>query len=517
MLMLQICGVQDYVTRNVRHPDLALDPEGARNWDFNDTYAKVLIANNITTTQMVHISQSHTSQESWSNLEAVHDAKSHQTTIGIICNLYRTSVEEGNNISDHLNKLKRYWERINLIADSDFKVSDNQFKVLISSSLPTSWDMFTEGYVGRHKDIPETDPKKLMNSQQFIGIIKEEAIHRDAHHAESSQAHQSISTSEPGTSKAKYCVICKRNNHNTSECRNHDKKVYEICKKPGHDAKDCWYCERDSSQKRKRKRGGKQKGGDAKRQKNEATNEANEDDSMQVEELTFMTEEDHNMDRSNKGQFNFTTTTHVNKVGINDEPLVFYDWLANSATTLHICNQKEAFVSYAPLTGKTVAGVGNNQAKVEGHGTIELESMYNGFKYLLRLENVLHIPSNRNNLISLCRWDKARGRYTDGGGSLTLIMKDGKHVARGTKIENNLYKMKVSARKLGATYSKSTTCTPQTFQATEPTQSRETWHKRYGHIGYSDLQKLLDLNLVDGLTVDTQTTKPDCVACTEAK
>ena len=69
--MLQICGVQDHVTRNVRRPDLALDPEGARNWDFNDTYAKVLIANNITTTQMVHISQSHTSQESWSNLEAV--------------------------------------------------------------------------------------------------------------------------------------------------------------------------------------------------------------------------------------------------------------------------------------------------------------------------------------------------------------------------------------------------------------------------------------------------------------
>ena len=125
MLMLQICGVQDYVTRNIWHPDPALDPKEARNWNFNDTYSKVLISNSITTTQMVHISQSCMSQESWSNLEAVHDAKSHQTTIGIICNLYCTSAEEGNNISDHLNKLKRYWERINLIANSDFKISDN--------------------------------------------------------------------------------------------------------------------------------------------------------------------------------------------------------------------------------------------------------------------------------------------------------------------------------------------------------------------------------------------------------
>ena len=76
------------------------------------------------------------------------------------------------------------------MADNDFKVSDNQFKVLISSSLPSSWDIFTEGYVGRQKDVPETNPKKLMSSQQFIGVIKEEATRRDARKAETT--HQTI-------------------------------------------------------------------------------------------------------------------------------------------------------------------------------------------------------------------------------------------------------------------------------------------------------------------------------------
>ena len=252
-------------------------------------------------------------------------------------------------------------------------------------------------------------------------------------------------------------------------------------KKPGHDERDCWYRDDPTAQKGKRKRGGKQKGGNAKKQKNEATNEAEEEDSMQVEEVTFMTEEDHDMNPPTKGQFN--VTTHVNNMSENDEPLIFYDWLADSATTSHICNQRGAFVNYKPVMGKTVAGVGNHQANVEGRGTVELESNYNGYKYLLRLENVLHIPSNRNNLISLGRWDQAGGRYTGGGGVLILITKDGKHVAKGTKIDNNLYKMKISQRKPGATYSKSTTCTPETFQATEPTQDWETWHKRYGHIG----------------------------------
>jgi hypothetical protein len=38
-----------------------------------------------------------------------------------------------------------------------------------------------------------------------------------------------------------------------------------------------------------------------------------------------------------------------------------------------------------------------------------------------------------------------------------------------------------------------------------------------GHIGYTGLQKLYDQNLVEGFDVDTQTSKPYCIACTEGK
>ena len=490
--MLQICGVKGYVTGEIARPDPAQDPEGAENWDFNDTYARVLISNNITTSQMVHISQSPTSQESWSNLEAVHDAKSHQTTIGIIRNLYRTSAEEGDNISDHLNKLKRYWERINLTADNDFKVSDNQFKVLISSSLPTSWDIFTEGYVGGRKDVPETDPKKLMSSQQFIGIIKPSvATHAARNLPRHTRAFRQRKQAPAKPNIAIYvsAITITLQNADTVT-KSHAAFARSIMEAMNAGTVTVNHPKRDPE---KRKRGGKQKGGDAKRQKTEATHEAEEEDSnMHIEEVAFMTEEDNNTN----------STTHVNNMGEYEKPLHFYDWLADSATTSHICNQKEAFISYKPVTGKTVAGVGNNHAIVEGRGTIELESTYKDYKYLLRLENVLHIPSNRNNLISLGHWDHAGGRYTGGGGAIILVTKDGKHVAKGTKIDNNLYKMKVSIRKPGTTTNKTTTCTPQTFQATEPTQSWETWHKRFGHIGYSGLQKLLDLNMVDGFTVD---------------
>jgi hypothetical protein len=98
---------------------------------------------------------------------------------------------------------------------------------------------------------------------------------------------------------------------------------------------------------------------------------------------------------------------------------------------------------------------------------------------------------------------------------LTLITKDGTAVARGTQIENHLYKMEVAIREPNAKFTKEVM--PQSFIVNEPSQTWETWHKRFGHIGYSGLQYMLDKNLVEGFNVNTNTSKPDCVACTEAK
>jgi len=79
---------------------------------------------------------------------------------------------------------------------------------------------------------------------------------------------------------------------------------------------------------------------------------------------------------------------------------------------------------------------------------------------------------------------------------LTLITKDGTLVVQGTKVGNNLYKMKVAVCELNTKPPKMTTVTPQTFLAAEPAQSWEIWHKQFGHTSYSRLQHMLDNNLV---------------------
>ena len=91
-----------------------------------------------------------------------------------------------------------------------------------------------------------------------------------------------------------------------------------------------------------------------------------------------------------------------------------------------------------------MTGVGGKEAQIAGRGTVELISTCNGQKYLLHLENVLHVPGQKNNLISLGRWDTAGGKYIGGKGQLTLVTKDGKHVAQGTKMDKHLYKIDVT-------------------------------------------------------------------------
>ena len=203
---------------------------------------------------------------------------------------------------------------------------------------------------------------------------------------------------------------------------------------------------------------------------------------------------------------------NIAELEIDERPIIS-DWFADSAATSHVTNRRDAFIIYDALCGTTVAGVGNITTRAEGRGTVKLLSRCNNEDYILRLMDVLHVPGNQCNLISLGRWERDGRHYIGRNGTLSLIAQDGKHVAQGTKIANNLYRMNVTVRRR----QQHTDTTQEPVSDVEQAQTWETWHKRFGHVGYSGLQTLFDHNLVDGLSVDVTSPKPDCIACTEAQ
>ena len=120
---------------------------------------------------------------------------------------------------------------------------------------------------------------------------------------------------------------------------------------------------------------------------------------------------------------------------------------------------------------------------------------------------MLYIPSNQTSLFSLGSWETNGNYFEVKNNILSLKRKDGHTIIKEKKLKLNLYRLNLQIIKPKN----------QVNIVQEKKISWAMWHLRYGHIGYSQLQKLVNKKLVNGLEVDETSPKPDCEACTEAK
>jgi hypothetical protein len=265
----------------------------------------------------------------------------------------------------------------------------------------------------------------------------------------------------------KFCSNGKQDNHNTQDCRFLKKTlVCDNCNKRGHLKKDCWGLVGRPS-KRGADNTGKQQGNNKRQQRDKANMNTEEIITFGAKELKAAEKENVN----DNGIEDLDEGYDVDTTDPNDKHILYYDWLANSTTTAHVTNQHEVFTTYHPAKDATIVGVGNIKTNIHGLGTVLLESWINKQMFILRLENILHVPMNRNSLLSLGRWDDAGGSYYSHGGNMTLI-KDGNITAKDKKIRNNLYKMNIHVRKMAV----KNTVLPITCAITKESPTWEVWH-----------------------------------------
>jgi Zinc knuckle len=171
-----------------------------------------------------------------------------------------------------------------MLNNRNFNVPDMQFKTIIASSLPPSWDIFTDPYMGSQPGTrAEVDTRGSVQTQEFIGIIKEEYLQRKTradttiqHHSyQSSQSKQSLANQlkEPGNSSLR-CRNCNLIGHLTDDCKWLGQIKCRECGWFGHMAKDC-----RRKGKGKRKASGDTQGDQGKKKQKESTNQAHDDSS----------------------------------------------------------------------------------------------------------------------------------------------------------------------------------------------------------------------------------------------
>jgi len=154
-----------------------------------------------------------------------------------------------------------------------------------------------------------------------------------------------------------------------------------------------------------------------------------------------------------------------------------------------------------------------------GKGTVYLSSECDRKTNIICLNNVFHIPCNQNNLLLVIHWDKAPGHSAHFEDQIvTLNSNKNTMIAKGHRKDSKLYRIRfaIAPPSLIPDDDKNIISDLICFSA-QPSISWEIWHKHFGHITYSGLEKLGHLSLVDGLNIDTHLSKPNCIAYTEAK
>ena len=294
--LLALCEVEAYVRGEIPQPSRDDDLVGHDNWKKNDNYAKHLITQNVADEPLVHIQHGSSSHTAWHNLEAIYEDKSQETAIAIIRNLWHTTAEEGDDIGEHLTSLKKYWECLNLVDDVNFRIPEVQFKIAIISSLPTSWDNFTQPYISIQKG-DNSDLKIHATSQELIGVLKEEYVRRlrrSGKLEKQEMVHQAHAPKPSLSSRLEDCCgQCGSQNHKTNDCWFLGQTKCGNCGRFGHKTDDCYVKKaRNNKRKGEMKAGGsagkKKRFGDKK--KHEEANEGEEMDDDDDEHIVFTTQ-----------------------------------------------------------------------------------------------------------------------------------------------------------------------------------------------------------------------------------
>ena len=212
-----------------------------QKWDTAEHVAHILISNNLSAAQFVHVSAAATVKQVWDNLKAVHEHHGQQSITAIRCTLYQTRAQDGDDFVAHLMNLRTLQVQLHHMGS---KVPDVDFTNILVSSLPKSWDPFTTSYLGSQTGA------KVLTSQQFIVIICDECNQRKAANG-STDGMETVLTAQSSKCPAKKkkaaekekgkraCFTCRRNNHLARGCFFKGKQKCANCGRFNHETSEC--------------------------------------------------------------------------------------------------------------------------------------------------------------------------------------------------------------------------------------------------------------------------------------
>lgn len=428
-------------------------------WDEKDKRLRSILLSNISDAEMGPAIGAKTSAEIWQKLKAAKESNSGIAKLTARRKLYRLTADDSTDIAEHVKQMRQVHQELSIMG---VEVSDEDFLGLLMTSLPEGWDNFSNTYFTANA----TGINKI-TSDEFISAINDELRRRSARATTSDTALKAYASNSYSGS---------RPHNGTRQGNQNTKTKCDNCGRGGHSKADCW------------SKGGGKEGNSPWKQKRQARKKdtANKaDDNMSSVDIAYMASDDFVMPEEHSRDA----------------------WWLDSCANQHVCVNKSLFTSYTKQWDRKIGGIGGKCA-VEGIGTIVLKFRVGSDIIRHHVKNVLHVPKFNSNLLSLGHLDAVGIKFEGSEGQVRLKSRDGKTIGTGKK-KRNMYFLDAVGDVPEMAIANA---------AVDDTATWEEWHRRYGHLAYSGLERLKKAGMVTGLDIDGDA-KPNgiCEACVKAK
>ena len=207
------------------------EPTAKTKWEQRDLLAQILIKNNMSDEQIVHVNQANisTAAQMWNSLKAVHEVRGQSAITAAKRTFYGTQAEDTVNIPVHIADMRRQQNKLHQMG---CQISDEEFKSVLVMSLSPLWDHFIASYQGMHVR-PDKEGEYGITSQELILVLIDEYQRRlDMATKDKDQlfyaqptgsfkkrkVSKNTDTITANKSTKRKCNICGRENHTTENC-----------------------------------------------------------------------------------------------------------------------------------------------------------------------------------------------------------------------------------------------------------------------------------------------------------
>ena len=417
----------------------ARDDPDYKKWIRNDRKAQAFIGLTLGEDHLAHVRDVKTAKEMFQSIKDLFERVTLFNKIVARRKFYTATMAEGEKIMTYINRVKTLAATLKSMG---VDIDDQEIAMTVLCGLPPRFDNLISALdaLGDDPELFTLDfiKGRLLQEEQRSEIRIEELEIK-------SESSALVATRRDGTPFVTSCAFCKKPGHIVSRCW---KKYPHL--RPGY--KDTAAAAVDHSK--------------------------DKDSSSDSDEILLMV--------TGKGAQS------------KNSPLT---WAIDSGCTSHMTFDSSVFVTYKPVSFKTVT-VGNSQClRVMGMGDVVVRINVDGTVRKCKLTDVLHVPELGFSLLSVAKMEQ-KGLDVHFKKGRCNIMSYNKLFATGTRTKN-LYVLDVAPE-----YVPSEVACVANLQL---------WHERLAHVHPKSIVKMVNHGVVSGVTISDKQCADNCEGCIYGK